>query len=90
MNDLYPGNLVYLPPNYGSMGFDFQRELSKGYQQALSTACTVAQRQLSLAYQMGNYDPMTHDIDAKLLEARLKQNQAKHKIQDLMMRRPRG
>jgi hypothetical protein len=64
MNNLCPGNLAYLPPDYVS---------------------TVAQRQLSLAYQMGNYNPLTHDIDAKLLEARIKQNQVKHKMQDMML-----
>jgi hypothetical protein len=80
VDNLYPGKLAYLPPDHLSIG-------SLGYQQALSNACNNAQRQLSLAYQQGNYNPLTSDIDAKLLEARLKQNRAKHKIQDMMMRR---
>jgi hypothetical protein len=87
MNNLYPGKLAYLPSDCGSMGFDFQKGLSSGYQEALRSACTNAQRQLSLAYQMGNYNPITSDIDAKLLEARTKQNRAKHKMQDMMLRK---
>jgi hypothetical protein len=54
-----------------------------GYQQALDN---TAQRQMYSAYQMGNYNPLTFDIDRKLLSVRLKQNQTKHKIQELMMK----
>ena len=43
------------------------------------------QRILYSGYQLKNYNPMTADIDAKLLEARLKQNRAKHKIQDMTL-----
>ena len=53
-----------------------------GYQQALDNAY---QRALYSGYQLKNYNPMTADIDAKLLEARLKQNRAKHKIQDMTL-----
>jgi len=80
VTNLNPGGLAYLPPDYLSIG-------SLAYQQMLSNACNDAQRQLSLAYQMGNYNPLTFDIDQKLLAARLKQNRAKHKMQDMMMRR---
>jgi hypothetical protein len=78
VNNLNPGGLAYSLPDHLSIG-------SLEYQQALGNACTNAQRQLSLAYQLGNYNPITSDIDAKLLEARFKQNRAKHKIQDQMM-----
>jgi hypothetical protein len=74
MNNLNPGDLVYLPPDYGSM--------SGGYRQALDNA---AQRALYSAYQPGSYNPLTSDIDRKLLAVWFKQNQAKHKIQDMML-----
>jgi hypothetical protein len=47
------------------------------------------QQALIKAYQQQNYDPLTRDIDQKILAVRLKQNQAKHKIQDQMLRKPR-
>jgi hypothetical protein len=46
---------------------------------------TPYQMSLRRYYDMTNYNPLTHDIDDKLLEVRIKRNKAKHKIQDLMM-----
>jgi ribosomal protein S15P/S13E len=45
------------------------------------------QKQLIARFNQTNYDPMTYEIDVKILSARIARNVAKHKIQDLMMKR---
>jgi hypothetical protein len=45
------------------------------------------QKQLIARFNQTNYDPMTYDIDMKILSARIQRDVAKHKIQDLMMKR---